>query len=149
MGQPLNDAQCYDLLNETKDIAFNFISLTKGEAVPKNAADEPGPLFKKAYERYLVPLMLKYPDYNRWIMQAVAEAREGRPILFPTHNVHNQPHQGTRDQILKVMLLTGTGPQVFSAAKEIKLIPRDYPETEENLGKLRLTIKIMNDVLGQ
>lgn len=147
MSDILNEEQSYALLNETKDTIFRFIKATENEPF-KQDVTAPTPGFAKAYEEIIMPLATKYPGYFRWIARSVADARGGDPIHAPVHNNYVWINKATEKQVLKVMLTRGTKDQVFSAAKEIKMIPSDTPETDENLVKLRGLIFIIGEVYG-
>lgn len=147
MNDLLNEEQLHALKNETKDTIFRFLKAVEKEPV-KQDVTAPTPGFEKAYKEIIMPLATKYPSYFRWIARAVADARAGQEIQNPVHNNYVWVNKATEKQVLKVMLTRGTKEQVFSAAKEIKMIPGDTPETDENLAKLRGLISILSEVYG-
>lgn len=144
---PLSEEDTEQLLREAKDVAFRFLKATENEPLP-TSVETATEGFTAAYESIVMPFARKYPSYSRWIAQFVSDVREGRPIIAPVHNNYVRMNKATENQVLKVMLLQGTKEQVFSAAKEIGLVSRVYPETDESLAQLRGVIKALNDVWG-
>lgn len=129
MNDLLNEEQLNALKDEAKDTIFRFLKATEKEPV-KQDATTPTPGFEKAYKEIIVPFATKYPSYFQWFAQAVADARAGNEIQYPVHNNYVWVSK------------------VFSAAKEVKLIPADLPETDLNLVNIRGLLSILNEVYG-
>lgn len=116
-----------------------------------------GAVIASLNQTLLGPLREKYPYYTLWIDRFLSETIKGRPLdrddplYTPISNGRAFvaiDDKATRDQMLKVMLLKGSREQVFAAAKEIKMVYMDLPETDENFALLQEVIKNLADILG-
>ena len=142
------------LLEETRTACDQFRDAVE-DLVDSSAGS--GAVIAALNESILGPLRKKYPYYTLWIERFLGQTIKGRPLdcgdplYTPMSNGQafvKIDDKASRDQMLKIMLLQGTREQKFAAAKEIKMVYQDLPETDENFALLDRVIKDLAEIFG-
>jgi hypothetical protein len=137
-----------ELFEKTKAACDSFSQSVKGL---EDEACVVGKAIADLDECYLGPIRKQYPYYSKWIDSALSDTINGRPLSPPVSNevaFIRIDDKATHDQMLKVMLLTGSREQMFAAAKEIGLCYMDLPETDENYEQLKKVVQNLNAIFG-